>query len=90
MAWDYADWGGRTHRYLNILVVWEICMLSANLQLLHLKPNEDIKCRTAKCNTDMILVINEMNWTRRFSFNMSIRWNISEIIERNAWNHCGK
>ena len=25
-AWCYADWGGRTHRYSNILVGWETCI----------------------------------------------------------------
>ena len=27
-AWHYADWGGRTYRYSNILVVWETCILA--------------------------------------------------------------
>ena len=88
--WGYADWGGRTYRYSNILVIWETCRFSANLRLLHLNQNEDIKYRAAKCNTDMNLVINETNQTRKFSFNMSVRWTINEIIERNAWNHCSK
>ena len=52
--------------------------------------NEDIRYRTAKCNIDMNLVINETNETRKFSFNISIRWNISEIIERTVWNHCSE
>ena len=63
-----------------------VYLLSTNLRFLHFNLNEDIKYRTAKCNTDMNLVINETNQTRKCSFNMSIRWNISEIIERNAWN----
>ena len=41
-AWCYADWGGCTHRYSNILVVWETCMFSVNLPLLQFNPNEDI------------------------------------------------
>ena len=91
MVWRYGDWAGRTHCYSNILVVCKTCILtSSNLQLLHLNANEDIKYRTAKCNTDMNLVINETNQTRKFSFNISIRWNIGEIIERNVWNHCSE
>ena len=65
-------------------------LLSSNLQLLHLNANEDIKYRTAKCNTNMNLIINETSQTRKFSFNISIRWNVSEIIERNVWNHCSE
>ena len=62
-----------------------VYLLSSNFQSLHFIANEDIKYRTAKCNTDMNLVINQ---TRKFSFDIGIRWNISEIIERNARNHC--
>ena len=84
------DWGDRTHSYSNILVIWETCRFSVNLRLLHFNQNEDIKYRTAKCNADMNLFMNETNQTRKFSFNMSVRWNINEIFERNAWNHCSK
>ena len=90
MMWRYGDWAGCTHRYSNILVVGETYVFSANLRLLHLNANEDIRYRTAKCNIDMNLVINETNETRKFSFNISIRWNISEIIERTVWNHCSE
>ena len=38
-----------------------VYLLSSNLQLLHLNANEDTKYRTAKCNTDMNLVINLQN-----------------------------
>ena len=70
--------------------VKHVYLLSSNLQLLHLNANEDIKHRTAKSNTDLNLVINETNQTSIFSFNIGIRWNISEIIERNVWNHCSE
>ena len=48
-AWRYADWGGCTHHYSNILVAGETCRFSANVRLLDFNPNEDIKYRIEKC-----------------------------------------
>ena len=28
LVWGYTNWGGRTHRYSNILVAWETCILT--------------------------------------------------------------